>query len=332
MSAVAAKLQKVTVSMMNAIHDLPLLVARDEGFFGDEGLDVEILKTPGSGSSGPTIRRCARTFRPHDGDALRPGPMRPVPHVRMGRDEARRRIDDREGTPAGEDRRLRLGHVVLRARRRPETADLQPEQLKNKPIAVSPYNGSHFTTLKLLDGFLTRDQIKTVSPAPCASDRGGEERRGRGGKRDGAVDQRRREAGNARHPGNRIRRGARRRATSSTGLRSARCSAPRPAPPPRSTRTLAATRITSSKNRAGSRDQGREARAHPQRAARALHARAVRPYLQLDPRLGPGAARRHLRERRRQPRLAIAGSARPMAAADGRAPPSRDGRDRRAWR
>ena len=34
------KLQKVKASMMNAVHDLPLLVARDEGFFRDEGLDV----------------------------------------------------------------------------------------------------------------------------------------------------------------------------------------------------------------------------------------------------------------------------------------------------
>src|ERR1700747_74369 len=41
-------LQKVKTSMMNAVHDLPLLVARDEGFFRDEGLDVEILKTPGT--------------------------------------------------------------------------------------------------------------------------------------------------------------------------------------------------------------------------------------------------------------------------------------------
>ena len=42
-------MKKVKASMMNAIHDLPLLVARDEGFFRDEGLDVEIIKTPGSG-------------------------------------------------------------------------------------------------------------------------------------------------------------------------------------------------------------------------------------------------------------------------------------------
>ena len=49
MNAPTGKLQKVRSSMMNAVHDLPLLVARDEGFFRDEGLDVEILKTPGSG-------------------------------------------------------------------------------------------------------------------------------------------------------------------------------------------------------------------------------------------------------------------------------------------
>ena len=45
----AANLKKVKASMMNAIHDLPLLVARDEGFFRDQGLDVEIVRTPGSG-------------------------------------------------------------------------------------------------------------------------------------------------------------------------------------------------------------------------------------------------------------------------------------------
>jgi len=44
-----ASLKKVKASMMNAIHDLPLLVAREEGFFRDQGLDVEIIRTPGSG-------------------------------------------------------------------------------------------------------------------------------------------------------------------------------------------------------------------------------------------------------------------------------------------
>src|ERR1700730_7279761 len=33
--------------MMNAVHDLPVLVARDEGYFKDEGLDIEFVTTPG---------------------------------------------------------------------------------------------------------------------------------------------------------------------------------------------------------------------------------------------------------------------------------------------
>src|SRR3954463_10726158 len=35
------------VAIMNAVHDLPVLVARDEGFFKDEGLDIEFVTTPG---------------------------------------------------------------------------------------------------------------------------------------------------------------------------------------------------------------------------------------------------------------------------------------------
>jgi len=42
----------------------------------------------------------------------------------------------------------------------PKQRIYEPEQLKDKPIAVSPFNGSHFTVLKMLDGFLKREQIK----------------------------------------------------------------------------------------------------------------------------------------------------------------------------
>src|SRR5262244_134698 len=38
---------KPKVAIMNAVHDLPVLVARDKGFFKDEGLDVEFVATPG---------------------------------------------------------------------------------------------------------------------------------------------------------------------------------------------------------------------------------------------------------------------------------------------
>jgi hypothetical protein len=33
--------RKAKVAIMNAVHDLPVLVARDKGFFRDEGLDID---------------------------------------------------------------------------------------------------------------------------------------------------------------------------------------------------------------------------------------------------------------------------------------------------
>ena len=39
--------KKTQVAIMNAVHDLPVLVARDKGFFKDEGLDLEFVTTPG---------------------------------------------------------------------------------------------------------------------------------------------------------------------------------------------------------------------------------------------------------------------------------------------
>src|SRR5256885_15022738 len=38
---------KPQIATMNAVHDLPVLVARDEGFFKDEGLDIDFVTTPG---------------------------------------------------------------------------------------------------------------------------------------------------------------------------------------------------------------------------------------------------------------------------------------------
>jgi hypothetical protein len=39
------------VAIMNAVHDLPVLVARDQGSFRDEGFDLEFVTTPGMAQS-----------------------------------------------------------------------------------------------------------------------------------------------------------------------------------------------------------------------------------------------------------------------------------------
>lgn len=149
--------------MMNAIHDLPLLVARDAGFFRDQGLEVEILHTPGSGQ------------RDSDHQALRANVFERTMEALYDQgacDQFRmcewgvmkRAVESNVSSGHRPAKIVALGSAMstFAIVADPKSRICEPEQLKGKPIAVSPYNGSHFTTLKLLEGFLKREQIKTT--------------------------------------------------------------------------------------------------------------------------------------------------------------------------
>jgi NitT/TauT family transport system substrate-binding protein len=158
-----AALKKVTVSMMNAIHDLPLLVARDEKFFADEGLDVDILKTPGSGQYGSDHQALrANIFERTMESLYDKGECDQFRMCEWG--VMKRAVESLTETGHRPAKIVALGSAMssFAIITDPKSGIFEPEQLKNKPIAVSPYNGSHFTTLKLLEGFLARDQIKTT--------------------------------------------------------------------------------------------------------------------------------------------------------------------------
>jgi len=43
----------IRISMMNVVHDLSVLVARDAGFFREEGLDVDVIATAGTARANP---------------------------------------------------------------------------------------------------------------------------------------------------------------------------------------------------------------------------------------------------------------------------------------
>jgi NitT/TauT family transport system substrate-binding protein len=157
-------LKKVKATMMNAIHDLPLLVARDEGFFRDQGLDVEIVKTPGTGQRGA------------DHQALRDNIFKRTMESLYEQGECdqfrmcewgimKRAVESNVETGHRPAKIVALGSAMstFAIVVDPKARIYEPEQLKNRPIAVSPFNGSHFTMLKMLEGFLNRDQIKWVN-------------------------------------------------------------------------------------------------------------------------------------------------------------------------
>src|ERR1041385_1293319 len=154
----AASLKKVKASMMNAIHDLPLLVARDEGFFRDQGLDVEILRTPGSGQANSDHQALRSNIFDRTMEALYDhGACDQFRMCEWG--VMKRAVESQTEKGHRPAKIVALGSAMstFAIVTHPKTRIYEPEQLQNKPIGVSPFNGSHFTTLKLLEGFLKRD-------------------------------------------------------------------------------------------------------------------------------------------------------------------------------
>ena len=153
-------MKKVKASMMNAIHDLPLLVARDDNFFRDQGLDVEILKTPGSGQRKSDHQALRENIFERTMESLYDQGQ--CDQFRMCEWGVMKRAVEMGKTGHRPAKIVALGSAMstFAIVTDPKSKIFEPEQLKDKPIAVSPYNGSHFTTLKLLEGFLKRDQIK----------------------------------------------------------------------------------------------------------------------------------------------------------------------------
>jgi NitT/TauT family transport system substrate-binding protein len=157
----ATALKKVNVSMMNAIHDLPLLVARDEGYFRDEGLDVNILKTPGTGQRDSDHQALRDNIFARTMESLYE--QGKCDQFRMCEWGIMKRAVESNVTSGHRPAKIvALGSAMstFAIVADPKQRIYEPEQLKDKPIAVSPFNGSHFTVLKMLDGFLKREQIK----------------------------------------------------------------------------------------------------------------------------------------------------------------------------
>src|SRR6185436_10908528 len=156
-------MRKVKASMMNAIHDLPVLVARDEGFFRDEGLDVEVIRTPGSGQRDSDHQALRANVFDRTMEAMYD--QGACDQFRMCEWGVMKRAVESNVTSGHRPAKIvALGSAMstFAVVTDPKSGLYEPEQLKDKPIAVSPYNGSHFTTLKLLEGFLKREQIKTT--------------------------------------------------------------------------------------------------------------------------------------------------------------------------
>jgi NitT/TauT family transport system substrate-binding protein len=151
------------IAIMNAVHDLPVLVARDAGFFKDEGLDLEFVTTPGMAqvTTSHYVKFDSVFDRPLDSAYDAGG----IDQFRMCEWGIMKRAVEADAGGLRKRKIVALGASMSKfaIAVRSDSKYHEPEMLKNKAIAVTPNNGSHFTTLKMMEGFLAPEHVKTIN-------------------------------------------------------------------------------------------------------------------------------------------------------------------------
>jgi NitT/TauT family transport system substrate-binding protein len=154
---------KSQVAIMNAVHDLPVLVARDEGFFKDEDLDIEFVTTPGMAqvTTSHSVKFDSVFDRPLDSVYNDGG----IDQYRMCEWGIMKRAVEANSSGLRGRKIVALGASMSKfaIAVASDSNVYEPEMLKDKEIAVTPNNGSHFTTLKMMEGFLAPEHVKTIN-------------------------------------------------------------------------------------------------------------------------------------------------------------------------
>ena len=155
--------RKHKVAIMNAVHDLPVLVARDKGFFKEEGLDIEYVTTPGMAqvTTSHTVKFDTVFDRPLDATYNEGG----IDQYRMCEWGIMKRAVEADSSGLRHRRIVALGASMSKfaIAVMPDSKIYEPEMLKDKLISVTPNNGSHFTMLKMVEGFLEPQHVRTTN-------------------------------------------------------------------------------------------------------------------------------------------------------------------------
>jgi NitT/TauT family transport system substrate-binding protein len=154
---------KPQVAIMNAVHDLPVLVARDLGFFKDEGLELEFVTTPGMAQATTShfVKFDSVFDRPLDSVYNTGG----IDQYRMCEWGIMKRAVEANAQKLRGRKIVALGASMSKFAIvvHPDSKIYEPEMLKNKEIAVTPNNGSDFTTLKMMEGFVEPEHLKRTN-------------------------------------------------------------------------------------------------------------------------------------------------------------------------
>jgi NitT/TauT family transport system substrate-binding protein len=138
-----------------AVFSLPWLVARDEGLFAAEELDVKLVRSPAR------KERLQRSPNQVDSRGNHLLFERGKAQFQRGCEwgQIRRAYDSRLGGRVISQRSAVVSQAIIVRGDSPYT---HPRDLRNVPVGVHFHAGSQYLTLQMLEGFLSRDEIKVV--------------------------------------------------------------------------------------------------------------------------------------------------------------------------
>jgi NitT/TauT family transport system substrate-binding protein len=153
-------LKKVVSEVSGTVFSLPYFVARDEGYFAEEGLEVVLVKRGGSQAA----TRSVSLIEDHRLVSSFGGPSPFENHetslyraCEWG--QVRRSYDSEVGGQVVAKRAAIATQALIV---RPDYPANIPQDLAGVPVGVNFHHGSHYIAIQLLEGFLPREEIKVV--------------------------------------------------------------------------------------------------------------------------------------------------------------------------
>ncbi len=154
-------LKKTRVELNNAVFSLPDHVAKAEGYFEQEGLDVDLVvpqkrKDMIAAAGAPIQQHTAiQSFLWHEG--IEKGEFSVYHACEWG--QMRRTQDTHTGVKVITKRAAVSTQAIIV----PKNSKLNvPQDLANVEVAVNFHAGSHYITLGMLAGFMRKEEVKTV--------------------------------------------------------------------------------------------------------------------------------------------------------------------------
>lgn len=152
--------KKLVNEISSIIYSLPWFVARDEGYFAEEGLDVEFIQArggnPKSGSEDTTSVNTIISHVPFEEGETKIFRACEEGNVRRAYDLDKAKVEGFDVRIASLQPSRPL-HALISA---PGSKFDRPAQLTGEGIGVNFFAGSHFAAIRLLEGFVGKGNFK----------------------------------------------------------------------------------------------------------------------------------------------------------------------------